>query len=156
MRVARRGVAIVACSVLLLALLVGYGTLTPDPAAGRFPSNGAVGAETVESGDRVVVAGTVRRDTPEGTVVALDGGSRVVVRGLDAAPGADVWLYGTDHDEAIRAERAIVRAQWEITYLYAVSVLGGLLTLGRVARTWRVDTDRWQVVPRDRGEGDGG
>ncbi|AZH25542.1 hypothetical protein [Haloplanus aerogenes] len=152
MRSVRRGVAIAACCTLLLVLLVGYGTLTPDPATGRFPSNGAVAAGTVDTGDRVVVAGTARGDTTEGTVVDLDGGPRVVVRGLDAAPGADVWLYGIYRDGSIRNVRAIVRAPWEITYLYAVSLLGGLLTLGRVVRTWRVDTDRWQVVPRDRGE----
>jgi len=149
----RRGVAVATCCVLLLALLVGYGAVTPDPTAGRFPGNGAVATGAVDPGDRVVVAGTAGRDTSEGTVVTLDGGSSVVVSGLDADPGADVWLYGTYRGGTIRSERAVVRAQWEITYLYAVSLLGGLLTLGQVVRTWRLDADRWLVVPREDGDG---
>jgi hypothetical protein len=148
----RRGVA----AVLLLALgalLVAHGTLAPDPAAGRFPGNDAVGAGTLTAGDRVVVAGTVRGDAPGGARLELDGGPTVTVRGLDADPGADVWLYGTYETGAIRSDRAVVRAPWEITYLYAVSALGGVLTLGRTVRTWRVDTDRWVVVPREGEDG---
>ena len=149
----RRSVAVAVLLLALVALLVAHGSLTPDPTAGRFPSNGAVDAGTLTEGDRVVVAGTVRGDAPGGTRLALDGGPTVVVRGLDADPGADVWLYGTYRDETIRSERAIVRAPWELTYLYAVSALGGVLTLGRVVRTWRVDTDRWVVVPREGDDG---
>ena len=148
----RRGVA----AVLLLglvALLVVHGTLAPDPAVGRFPGNDAVAAGTLTAGDRVVVAGTARGDAPAGTRLDLDRGPTVVVRGLDADPGADVWLYGTYEEGTIRNERAVVRAPWEITYLYAVSALGGLFTLGRVVRTWRVDTDRWVVVPREGDDG---
>jgi hypothetical protein len=148
----RRGVA-VAASCTLLVLVVGYGAVTPDPTAGRFPSNGAVAAGAVDAGDRVVVAGTAGRDTPGGTVVTLDGGSRVVVSGIDADPGADVWLYGTYHGGTIRSERAVVRAGWEITYLYAVSLLGGALAFARIVRTWRIDTDRWLVVPREERDG---
>jgi len=151
--ISRRSVAFTACCALLVVLLVGHGTLTPDPAAGRFPGNDAVAAGTVDDGGRVVVAGVVEAETADGTVVALGEGSRITVRGLDAAPDTGVWLYGTYRDGAIRNRRAIVRAQWEHTYLYAVSLLGGLLTLGRVVRTWRVDADTWQLVPRgeDRG-----
>jgi hypothetical protein len=148
-----RGVAVAALALALVILLVAYGTLAPDPAAGRFPSNAAVAAGTLADGDRVVVAGTARDDASAGTRLALDGGPTVVVSSLDADPGADVWLYGTYEDGTIRSDRAVVRASWEITYLYAVSALGGLVTLGRVVRTWRVDTDRWVVVPR--GEEDG-
>lgn len=149
----RRGVAIAVLCTLLLALLVAYGTVTPDPAAGRFPDNGEVESGTVDDGGRVVVAGTARGDAAGGTVVDLDGGPRVVVRNLDAAPGDDVWLYGTYRGGTIRNRRAIVRAPWEITYLYAVSLLGGLLTLGRVVWTWRIDTDEWCVIPREDGRG---
>ncbi|AXG10421.1 hypothetical protein [Haloplanus rubicundus] len=148
----RRGVA----AVLILALgalLVAHGTLTPDPAAGRFPGNGAVGSGTLATGDRVVVAGTARGDAPGGARLDLGGGPTVIVHGLDADPGTDVWLYGTYEDGTIRSDRAVVRAPWEITYLYAVSALGGMLTLGRVVRTWRVDTDRWVIVPREDGDG---
>jgi hypothetical protein len=153
--VSRRGVALAALCTLLLALLVGYGTVTPDPSAGRFPGNDEIGAGTVDAGDRVVVSGTVRDETSGGTVVDLDDGPRVVVHDLDAAPapGDPVWLYGTYHDGTIRTRRAIVRAPWEITYLYAVSLLGGLVTFTRVAWTWRLDTDGWHVVPREDDRG---
>ena len=147
---------VVAVSLLLLALvtlLAAHGTLTADPTAGRFPGNDAVAAGTLTAGDRVVVAGTARGDTAGGTRLGLYDGPTVTVRGLDADPGADVWLYGTYEDEAIHNERAVVRAPWEITYLYAVSAVGGVLTLGRVVRTWRVDTDRWVVVPREGEDG---
>jgi len=142
--------SVAAALILALgALLVVHGTLAPDPGAGRFPGNDAVAAETLTAGDRVVVAGTARDDAPRGTRLDLDDGPTVVVRDLDADPGADVWLYGIYVDGTIRNERAVVRAPWEITYLYAVSALGGLFTLGRALRTWRVDTDRWVVVPRE-------
>jgi hypothetical protein len=149
----RRGVAVPLLLLALVALLVAHGTLAPHPAAGRFPGNDAVATGTVTTGDRVVVAGTARGDTPDGTRLDLDGGPSVTVRGLDADPGADVWLYGTYVDGTIRNDRAVVRAPWEITYLYAVSALGGLFTLGRLLRTWRVDTDRWVVAPREDGDG---
>jgi hypothetical protein len=148
-----RGVTVVVLLLALGALLVAHGALAPDPTAGRFPGNDAVAAGTLTAGDRVVVAGTARGGAPGGTRLDLDGGPTVVVRGLDADPGADVWLYGTYEDGTIRNERAVVRAPWEITYLYAVSALGGLFTLGRVARTWRLDTDRWVVVPREGEDG---
>lgn len=149
----RRGVAISLLALVLVCLLVAYGTLAPDPAAGRFPNNDAVARGALAPGDRVVVAGTARGVEDGGTVVDLHGGPRVVVRGIDADPGADVWLYGTYEDGAIRSGRAVVRAPWEITYLYAVSALGGLLTLGRVVRTWRFDAERWRFVPREGDDG---
>jgi len=149
----RRGVVVSLLLLALVALLVVHGTLAPDPGAGRFPGNDAVAAGMVTTGDRVVVAGTARGDAPDGTRVDLDGGPSVTVRGLDADPGADVWLYGTYDDGTIRNERAVVRAPWEIAYLYAVSAFGGVLTLGQTCRRWRVDTDRWVVVPREGGDG---
>jgi hypothetical protein len=152
MRTPRRPL-VAALLLALVALLVGYGTLSPDPAAGRFFDDDALVDGTLVPGDRVAVSGTARGDASGGIRLDLDDGPTVVVRGLDAAPGADVWLYGTYEAGAIRSDRAVVRAPWEITYLYAVSALGGVLTLGRVVRTWRVDTDRWVVVPREDEDG---
>jgi D-arabinose 1-dehydrogenase-like Zn-dependent alcohol dehydrogenase len=149
----RRGVAVSLLLLALVALLAAHGTVTSDPTAGRFPGNDAVAAGTITTGDRVVVAGTARGDAAGGTRLDLDGGPTVVVRNLDADPGADVWLYGTYDDGTIRNDRAVVRAPWEITYLYAVSALGGVFTFGRALRTWRVDTDRWVVVPREGEDG---
>lgn len=149
----RRGVAVSLLLLALGALLVAHGTLAPDPGPGRFPGNDAVAAGTLTTGDRVVVAGTARGDAAGGTRLDLDGGPTVVVHDLDADLGADVWLSGTYADGTIRNDRAVVRAPWEITYLYAVSALGGVFTLGRIVRTWRVDTDRWVVVPREGEDG---
>jgi hypothetical protein len=138
----------------LVALLVGYGTVTPDPDAGRVFDDDALAADTLAPGDRVAVSGTVRGDAPGGIRLDLDDGPTVVVRGLDATPGTDVWLYGTYRDDGtIRTHRAVVREPWERVYLYAVSALGGLLTLGRALRTWRFDADEWAFVPREGRDG---
>ncbi|MFB6255880.1 MAG: hypothetical protein ABEH58_03995 [Haloplanus sp.] len=153
MRTPRRPL-VVLFLLVLIALLVGYGTVTPDPAAGRFFDNDALADGTLAPGDRVAVSGTARGDASGGTRLDLDDGPTVAVRGLDAAPGADVWLYGTYRGrETIRTNRAVVRAPWEITYLYAVSALGGLLTLGRAIRTWRFDAAEWAFVPREKRDG---
>jgi len=153
MRTPRRPLVVVLL-LTLVALLVGYGTVTPDPAAGRFFGDDALADGTLAPGDRVAVSGTARGDAPGGTRLDLTDGPTVVVRGLDAAPGADVWLYGTYRgDGTIRTHRAVVRAPWEMPYLYAVSALGGLLTLGRVVRTWRFDADEWAFVPREERDG---
>jgi len=147
----------VGVALTLGALCVGYGALPPDPAEHRYPGNEALVTGGVGSGDRVVLSGTVHAVTVDG--VTLDpkgGGSRIRLRGLDrdAGRGDDVWLYGAVRsDGSVAVERAVVRDPWEIAYLYGVSFVGGLLTLGRVLGTWRFDRDRRRFVPREGWDG---
>jgi hypothetical protein len=147
----------VGLALLLGGLCVGYGTLQPDPAEHRYPGNDALAAGHLVTGDRVVLSGTVRAVTADR--VALDlkhGESRVSLRGFDreVGRGDDVWLYGVVRsDGSVAVERAVVRDPWEIAYLYAVSLVGALLTLGRALRTWRVDRDRYRFVPREGRDG---
>jgi hypothetical protein len=154
---ASRAVVVAGLAVLLVGLCVGYGALPADPAEHRYPGNGALAAGDLGAGERVVLSGTVRIVGSDRVVLGLRGdGSRVTLRGLggDPAPGDDVWLYGSVRaDGDVAVERAVVRAPWEIAYLYAVSLVGGLLTLHRVRRTWRFDRDRCLLVPREGGDG---
>jgi hypothetical protein len=151
-----RGVAAVASLALLFGLCVGHATLPADSTANRFPGNEDL--STVDPGERVVLSGTVRSVASDRTVVELETtGERVAIADLggEPAPGDDVWLHGTVRsDGSVTADRAIVRAPWEIAYLYAVSALGAALVLAHVVRTWRVDVERLRVVPR--GEDDRG
>lgn len=159
----RRGIAVVALFALLGGLCVQYGTLAPDPSANRYPGSDGIAAGTVAPGDRVVVAGIVRSVGAEGVVVDAADGHRIVVGfeegrtlGTDPDPdvGEGVWIYGVLRpDGAVSVERAIVRPMWEMYYLYAASFLGGLLVFVRFLRTWRLDTDRWQFVPREESRG---
>ncbi|MFB6102872.1 MAG: hypothetical protein ABEJ73_09930 [Haloplanus sp.] len=156
-----RWLAILGLFAVLFGLCVGYGTLEPAPSANRFPTNSAVGTDAVAPGDRVVLSGIVHAVDADGVVLDLKGGPRIVVRSLggNPDPGDDVWLYGVVDAGpttqgavgSVRVERAIVRPPWAITYLYAVSALGALLTLVRIVRTWRVDSDRWRIVAREDG-----
>ncbi|WP_248896704.1 hypothetical protein [Haloplanus halobius] len=158
----RRGIAIALLLALLGGLCVQYGALTPAPESHRYPGNGHVASGDVAPGDRVVLAGTVRSVDGERAIIELDDGPPIVVRELrdgavgDATPtpGDDVWFAGVVRpDGSVTVERALVRAPWEITYLYSVSALGALLLLVRFVRTWRFDTDHVRFVPR---EGKGG
>lgn len=42
-----------------------------------------------------------------------------------------------------------VRAPWERTYMYAISLFGAVLTALLFANFWRFDTTHYHVVPRD-------
>jgi hypothetical protein len=152
-----RVLLVICLLAVLVGLCVGYGSLDPDPDAHRYPGNAAFVAGAVDPGDRVVLSGIVREVTDGGVVLDLkNADATVTLRGLDGDPavGDDVWLSGVRVDDGrVAVDRALVRAPWEIDYLYGVSLVGGLLTLGGVLMTWRVDRERRLLVPR---EGRGG
>lgn len=161
---------------LLLTVLLGqfvwHGTLAADPADNRFPDNDELAADHLSPGDRVVIAGSTHAVGPESVAIDLYGQPEMIVDGGqlegDPAVGEDVWLYGTltatDPETATESETelqsadqeasyvvethyAIVRAPWEITYLYGVSALAGLWVLVRFLRGWRIDWEAWGFVP---------
>lgn len=149
-----RGGLLLALLLALAASLVAFGAVAPDPSANTFPGNDEVVADpAAHVNERVVVGGTVVGTDP--VVVRLENGvgvHEVTVTGLDrtdVSTGDRLSAFGSlSGTDAVEAERSIVRAPWELAYMYGVSFLGGLVVLGRLGLGWRVDGERWVLVPR--------
>lgn len=147
----------VAASLLatLGGLLIAYGSLTPAPAAGAYPS-----AETLVTeydryvGERVVVGGTVvatgpvrlRTSTPAGPFeVTVQNVERPVER------GDSLRVFGIAHEgRTVHATRAIIVERTSLWFTYAVSALAGFWVLTRGVRHWRIDPTKWGLEPRSR------
>lgn len=159
----RRARAAAFCALLLAlaGLLVLGGTVTPDPSVNHFPGEDEV-APTPDSyvGERTTLSGTVVETDP--TVIRVTGDDAAVditLRGADATlgPGDSVTAFGTLRgDRTLDVDRMFVREPREFWYMYAVSFLGGLWVLARLARQWRFDRAEAAFVPRTRpGSADG-
>jgi hypothetical protein len=145
----------------LVAALVGFGTLTPNPADGRYPGTDAVASDPAQyHGDQVVVGGTVVGTDPivleAGYETVRDGGFargtvRFTVTGVATAVdrGDSLQVFGTlGQDRSIAADETVVSSPDGDAYMYAVSFLAGLWVLARLTRQWRIDWKRLAVVPR--------
>lgn len=148
----RTRVAVLAALLgVLFALCVGYGTLEPNPAHGRFP-----GVEEVVSGERsyegrhVALRGEIVATAPvtlEAESATIDDGSSrleqvrfTVIDGpRDTRVGQQVEVFGvlTD-DRTIRAQNVVLVQQRNISLMYLVSALAGLWVLARIIRDWRL------------------
>jgi len=158
--------ALIVC-ILLLTLFgafVLHGTIQPNTSENRFPGNSELASGELDTGDEVVIAGEVMFISEDRTLVVLSGYADTVVdvgTTDDASVGDDVWLYGvveatipSDATHAIATQRAIIRAPWEIGYMYAVSTFAGIWVFVRFVRDWTIDRSSLSFVP-ERGEHDG-
>ena len=148
-----RLLVIVLCLLALGGLTVWYGTLSYDPDRNHFPDNDDVGPDPeAYVGDRVSLGGTVVATDPV-TVEAIygtDDSFELVLENVDEPleVGDRMSAFGTLTDPStLDAERTIVRAPWELLYMYLVSFLGGLLVLGRFVRGWNLDRSILAFVP---------
>lgn len=145
-----------AIAVLLLALFglfVWGGTVAPDPSMNAYPDEDEVGPAAGQYvGERVTLGGTVVETAPVVVRVPYaDGSMNVTLQSVEQPVdrGDSVTAFGTLRDErTLAAERVVVRAPWEMRYMYVVSFLGGLLVLARIARQWRFDREELAMVPR--------
>ncbi|MDG5760335.1 hypothetical protein QA600_13410 [Natronococcus sp. A-GB1] len=154
--------------LLALGLLVGalgglfvwYGTVTYDPALNDYPDEADI-APTPEAyvDERVTLSGEIVATDPvvaeveaedRTWLVALEGADGALVRDGESAPGKEIRAHGTlTAPETLATDRAVVREPWELTYMYAISLVGAVWVLGRAATGWRVDPDQLAVVPRE-------
>jgi hypothetical protein len=59
-------------------------------------------------------------------------------------------VYGTlEADNTIAVINTTVRQPWEYQYMYLVSFLAGLWTLGRFIRHWSLDRETLSFTPRE-------
>jgi hypothetical protein len=151
----RRAAALAVLVVALGGMLVWAGTLSPVATPRDYPGEDSVGPDPdAYVGEHVTLSGTVvgtdplRIEVPYGTGESFT----ATVRGVEqpASVGDHATAFGTlEDDSTLAAERVILRAPWEIRYMYGVSFVAGLWVLGRTLRRWRFDTDRLAFVPRE-------
>lgn len=96
--------------------------------------------------------------TLEGTVVsthpvtiALGDGQQVVLEEIPSAAGVDGQTIAIDlvvyEPGSVPGE--IEALPWQRPFMYVISAFAGLLVLGRVVDTWRVDVRALHVEPRE-------
>jgi hypothetical protein len=153
-----RLVALLVLFITLGGLLVGAGTITADPAVNNYPNeDDAVENPDTYVGDDVVYGGTVVETDPVTVEVEPENGATfyATFENVDRplSVGDEIIAFGTlEKGHTLNVDRAVVRAPWEFSYMYAVSFIGGLWVLLRIRRYWRFDSERLAVVPREESD----
>lgn len=153
-----RLLATVLLVLAVAALLVWAGTLSPDPAANRYPEEEDVmpypGSHV---GERASVGGYVVGTDPVIIETGYSGPSRFMLEGATAAEGNveslengdRVTAFGTIVDEStIETERLVTGTARSQAYMLVVSAVGGLWVAGRLLWGWRFDPTALAFVPR--------
>jgi hypothetical protein len=144
--------------ITLGGLFVGAGTLTADPTMNNYPDEDDV-VENPDAylGDEVVFSGTVVGTDPVTVEVEPDTGGtfQATFENVDRPVSIEdeITAFGTLREgHTLAVERAIVRAPWELYYMYIVSFIGGLWVLVRILRYWRFDSESLAFVPKEDGD----
>ncbi|MDS0474397.1 hypothetical protein [Natrinema sp. 1APR25-10V2] len=148
--------------VLLTALLVllwWTGAAAATPLEEAYPNEVEVTSNRdAYVGERVVLGGFVVETDPVVIATRASGYGRFTVVNADdsrlqsTAPlerGDDVTVFGTLADEStLEADRTVTDELRDTLYMFAVSFVGGCWVLVRLVRGWRIDRDRFALVPR--------
>ncbi|WP_394742292.1 hypothetical protein [Natronococcus roseus] len=156
-RLAAIGLVVVA----LAGLIVWAGASPAEPMESELPDETEVPNDrTGYLGEEVVLGGEVVETDPVVIATRASGYGQFTVLEADAAVqntddplevGDQVTASGTLEDEdTLAAERATVQEPGDTRYMMLISLLGGLLVVGRVLRDWRFDLERLAFVPRER------
>lgn len=138
----------------LVALMVAFGSLSPNPTVGAYPEGEHLDANyDAWVGEKAALWGTVVETDP--LVIEDEYGAGKSVRveltdtSIDAPLGDRIAVYGVvEPGHTIRVLNAYPIPATNYLYMYAVSFLAGLWVLTRLARTWRLDTQTWVLEPR--------
>lgn len=151
------GLAALLC--VLFGLLVGAGTLTPDPTMNHYPDRHDLGGNyDAYLGERVEVSGTVVAIDP--VVIErrydVDGVLTLTVENVDepVEPGQELRVFGTAQaGRTVDAHETVVVSRWETYYAWAISFIAGVWVLGRFLRGWRFDRSTLGFEPREARDG---
>jgi hypothetical protein len=147
---------------LLLALVVilGWALMAFGPVehaqgnAIRFQDTTGVVPDTgASTGREVVVSGPVIQTDPVIVGVSTSGIDRVTLTGMndwEISVGDRMYAFGTlTGPESVKVSRANIDDPWEIRYVFAASIVGGLIVYGRLFRDWRFNMEDLCFVPRE-------
>jgi len=151
-----RLLALLLLAGMLCGLLLWAGTVGPDPTRNQFPDEDEFAVDyTAYVGERVEFGGTVVATDPVTVEVTADSGRSIelTLRSVDntdrISAGDEITVYGTlEPDNTVTVIETTVRQPWESYYMYLVSFLAGLWTLGRFLRHWTIDPQTLSVTPR--------
>lgn len=160
--------ALVVCVSALFGLFVLGGSGWPaEPSPGLDLSEPSVEPEA-HAGESVQTGGVVVDTDP--VVLEIDREDDPLRIEIENAPddvqvGEQLTVDGTltaDGTLEANPDRAVVREPWEIQYMYAVSIVGVLLVVGRAVDGWRFEPRTLTFHPRStplhrrvlRGEGE--
>ncbi|WP_458204551.1 hypothetical protein [Haladaptatus sp. NG-SE-30] len=150
----RRAGILLLLVVLLFGLTVWFGTLTPAPELGVYPSEEHLATDYDHyRGQKVTVSGTVVETDPM-TIDAEYGADEhvqftITNLAIDANEGDNLRVYGTvGPDHTIQSHNAVAVPPSGHVYTYSISFLAGLWVLGRIIRFWRLDPTDWTLKRR--------
>ncbi|WP_396611629.1 hypothetical protein ACH9L7_15745 [Haloferax sp. S1W] len=150
----RRLAGILLLMGFLVALMVAFGALSPNPAVGAYPEGEHLDANyNAWVGEKAALWGTVVETDPLVIEDEYGAGKSVHVEltdtSIDVPLGDRIAVYGVvEPDHTIRVLNAYPIPATNYLYMYAVSFLAGLWVLTRLVRTWRLDTQTWALEPR--------
>lgn len=151
-----RAVALIGCVGLLFGLFV-FGATVDETGPGPVPGEelAASGVDPADhAGEEAELWGVVVDTDPVVVEIESDEETeRVVVDGAPAVEEGEQLIVGgtltADGSLDANRDRAVVRAPWERTYMYAISVVGALLVVARGIDGWRLDPRTLTVHPRE-------
>ncbi|WP_254531734.1 hypothetical protein [Natrinema gelatinilyticum] len=157
--------------IVLLAALLGLvywtGATGVEPLERGYPDEVDV-TQNREAyvGDRVALGGIVVETDPVVIATQRSGYGRFTVVGahetlqhssVTLETGDRVTAFGTLEDEStLVADRTVTDRLRDTLYMVVVSFVAGCWVLGRLVRRWRLDVDRFALVPRSTSPTDGG
>ncbi|UVE50744.1 hypothetical protein KU306_02310 [Haloferax larsenii] len=138
----------------LFALMVAFGTLSPNPEVGAYPEDEHLGANYgAWVGEKANFWGTVVKTNPTVVENTFDDGKVIRLRLSDTDTevhlGDSVAVFGVvEPNHTLRVLNMYVIPATNFTYMYTVSFAAGVWVLVRLVRTWRIDPQSWSLEPR--------
>ncbi|WP_254525236.1 hypothetical protein [Natrinema caseinilyticum] len=157
------GIALLAA---LLGLVYWTGAVGAEPLERGYPDEVDVTQNRdAYVGDRVAIGGIVVETDPVVIATQRSGYGRFTVVGAHESlqhssvtleTGDRVTAFGTLEDEStLVADRTVTDRLRDTLYMVVVSFVAGCWVLGRLVRGWRLDLDRFALVPRSASPTDG-
>lgn len=150
-----RALALILLASILTGFFVWYGTLTPNPTLGEYPSETELATDYAQYlTEDVVVSGKVISTEPV-VIAARHGNDRLVltITSLEGSvrPGEILRIYGVaGPNRTIRAVNAFSVPEHRLWYTYGISFLAGIWVLARIVQDWQFSQKTWALTPSSR------
>lgn len=139
-------------AMLLFIMLVHYGAVADEN--GHDPAHVSprkIQASESHVGDHVYLWGEIVNASENRLIVST--GGRTITITTDNPPGDPsdtVQVFGViEGERKVAGERILVSNRINLQYLYAVSLIGLVLTIGLFLQSWEIEFRKMQVRPKE-------